>query len=457
MPSEHVHLTSQPQQADLPQGQVKLCSRCHCPLSPDVDMPAFYLYDSPDASDAVMTCRGCRDRAPQRAFQLDPERPPYVPPQDALMRRAPTHGINEADHISLIGSFDPSVNENHQMDASTIAYSSSTLARYERGPVVSPLSEPAARPSPPATNSKPTRLTINTTHAPLPVARPSPSSPLISPRTASSSKVAPTHYVSAAPDPFVDITRLRMRSRGHHCLYPGATFQGTQKSGRSSYDVTVSIVDVDFSSSFLCGYLCIRGLTEDWPELTTYFDAEIIGSRYGFLTRNWGANEQEDMVHWARFPAFRHVKSKLKMPHLTVDGDCGAVFMRWKERFLVPDHRVQDIHGASFAGFYYVCVDFNSHPPSPTTSRPTIASRSPIRDEASGELGASPKPEPPRRSRGQSIHDDALARRSSSIGARAGPPVATMSGFYFHQNSEPYQQLSLQHVPERVSTSFEMR
>ena len=31
--------------------------------------------------------------------------------------------------------------------------------------------------------------------------------------------------------------------------------------------------------------------------------------------------------------------------------------MRWKERFLVPDHRVRDINGASFAGFYYVCVE----------------------------------------------------------------------------------------------------
>jgi hypothetical protein len=33
-----------------------------------------------------------------------------------------------------------------------------------------------------------------------------------------------------------------------------------------------------------------------------------------------------------------------------MDGYPGAVFMRWKERFLVPDHRVQDINGASFAG-----------------------------------------------------------------------------------------------------------
>ena len=109
--------------------------------------------------------------------------------------------------------------------------------------------------------------------------------------------------------------------------------------------------DVDFSSSHLCGYLRIRGLTDDWPELTTYFDAEIIGSRYGFLTRNWGASEQEDMVHWGRFPAFRHVRQELRKPHLTMsDADRGAVFMRWKEKFLVPDHRVQDINGASFAG-----------------------------------------------------------------------------------------------------------
>jgi hypothetical protein len=35
--------------------------------------------------------------------------------------------------------------------------------------------------------------------------------------------------------------------------------------------------------------------------------------------------------------------------------------------------------------------------------------------------------------------------------------VATMSGFYYHQNSEPYQQLSLSHVPEQTSSSFEFR
>lgn len=154
------------------------------------------------------------------------------------------------------------------------------------------------------------------------------------------------------PDPIADISRLRVRSKGHKCLYPGARFEGTQKSGRNSYDVNVNIVDVDFASSYLCGYLCIKGLTEDWPELTTYFDAQIIGDRYGFVTDAWGASEKEDLVHWTRFPAFGAVKSdaegsKMLLPNNT---SRSAIFMRWKEHFLVPDHKVEDISGASFAG-----------------------------------------------------------------------------------------------------------
>ena len=41
------------------------------------------------------------------------------------------------------------------------------------------------------------------------------------------------------------------------------------------------------------------------------------------------------------------------MHHLDAD----YVFMRWKEHFLVPDHRIKSIHGASFAGFYYICLE----------------------------------------------------------------------------------------------------
>ncbi|TFK55104.1 hypothetical protein OE88DRAFT_1623081 [Heliocybe sulcata] len=291
-----------------------------------------------------------------------------------------------------------------------------------------------------------------------------PSRPPLTIQTSSSRIPAGTVRIAStstlSPDPLIDVTRLRVRSRGCHSLYPGALFQGTQKSGRNSYDVTVNIVDVDFESSTLCGYLCIKGLTDDWPELTTYFDAEIIGSRYGFRTRDWGATEQDDLSHWSCFPAFRHVKQDMQKPGWTIDGrDRGAVFMRWKERFLVPDHRVQDITGASFAGFYYVCVDFNPQAHH-QTSRP-VPQQMPLTPESEVDV-LHTKPESPTRIMRRESKDGSGRRRSSrrsmSRGVKAGPrPAATMSGYYFHQNSEPYQQLSLVHVPETSETSFEFR
>ena len=34
-----------------------------------------------------------------------------------------------------------------------------------------------------------------------------------------------------------------------------------------------------------------------------------------------------------------------------------VLFMRWKEIFLVPDHRIYHIPGTSYEGFYYICFE----------------------------------------------------------------------------------------------------
>ncbi|KAG6867012.1 hypothetical protein C0991_003928 [Blastosporella zonata] len=248
------------------------------------------------------------------------------------------------------------------------------------------------------------------------------------------------------PSPLIDITRLRVKSNGSDCLYPGAIFRGIQKSGRNNYEVDVTIVDVNFSSSYLCGYLRIRGLTDDHPDLTTYFDAEIIGTRYGFLTGNWGATEQEDLVHWARFPAFHDIKDELKRPHMKLaDRDRSIVFMRWKERFLVPNHRVSEINGASFAGFYYICVDFNPPPPRRASNARSTTQQLPITPEnvEMSSPDSIPKSEAPRQPRSNSIESTAqrAAERVPSLASRS-PPAAKMTGFYYHRNSEPLAGIS---------------
>ncbi|CAK7230949.1 hypothetical protein SBRCBS47491_007763 [Sporothrix bragantina] len=152
--------------------------------------------------------------------------------------------------------------------------------------------------------------------------------------------------IPAAPSPF---------------LRPGSRFVGTQQSERQVYDVQVEIKHVDLRESFLCGYLRIQGLTEDHPTLTTYFEGEIIGSKYGFNTKHksWGANDRIDMSHWAKFAAFRPFAKQAKKGTFTIKDYLQKenIFMRWKEHFLVPDHRVRTIHGASFEGFYYICFN----------------------------------------------------------------------------------------------------
>jgi len=173
-------------------------------------------------------------------------------------------------------------------------------------------------------------------------------------------------------------------------LRAGSKFRGTQQSERQVYEVQVEIKHVDMRESFLCGYLRIQGLTEDHPTLTTYFEGEIIGSKYTFLTQHqdWGSNDKVDLTHWAKFAAFRPFQKAARKGHFHIPNlaQRDNIFMRWKEHFLVPDHRVRTISGASFEGFYYIC--FNQ------------------------------------------IH-------------------GTVSGIYFHAKSEKFQQLELKHVEDR--------
>ncbi|KAJ3084945.1 GID complex subunit 4, VID24 [Quaeritorhiza haematococci] len=178
-------------------------------------------------------------------------------------------------------------------------------------------------------------------------------------------------------------------------LYSGSRFLGEQKSGRNSYEVTVDIQHVELRDSFLCGYLHIKGLTEDWPDLCTFFEAEVIGPKHSFLTRKWDADEKIDRDHWSKFPSFKAYDKVFNTDGFVYDFENNDfVFMRWKEHFLVPDHRIRTIAGASFAGFYYIAFQKST---------------------------------------------------------------GTITGFYYHENSERFQHLSLKHIPDVSFPSYEFR
>ncbi|XP_071814468.1 glucose-induced degradation protein 4 homolog [Apostichopus japonicus] len=179
-------------------------------------------------------------------------------------------------------------------------------------------------------------------------------------------------------------------------LYGGSKFRGHQKSKGNSYDVEVELQHVDEESSYLCGYLKIRGLTDEYPVLVTFFEGEIISPKFPFLTRKWEADEEVDHKHWSQFKSFSQFAKTFNEDKFSFDelNRSDYVFMRWKEHFLVPDHRIKDITGASFAGFYYICYQKSK---------------------------------------------------------------ASIEGYYYHRSSEWYQSLHLTHVPDHSAPIYVFR
>lgn len=249
MPSEHpVPQIYDQQPSDQSQGQVKLCSACHCPLSADSPNTAFFLHGDSDSSETTIVCRPCYTRLDPLRAEAPPTTIEYFNMERELMRRAASlqGGRNEAPAAPrrelLLPAVHPQVDRRLDVDEDMDRPSSSTPSLPHVEP---PSSVPTLLETPVVhVPSRPTPTPIDTTLAPPQARRPSLTaqrSP-VQLATPSSSRSRPPAALTASPDPLSDITRLRVRSQGHHCLYPGATFQGTQKSGRNSYDVNVTIV-----------------------------------------------------------------------------------------------------------------------------------------------------------------------------------------------------------------------
>lgn len=279
MPSEHIQ--SHPQQLpDLPQQQIKVCSSCHHPLSGDTaaTSPPLLLHDGDDASDTSILCLPCR----QRNYAVRAEASPvstargevlFAQVERELRRRAASlqPGENEAaapdslrqlgDSIILPSSQQPHPDRILTHDDEDLELESPVTSPPHRRTISGP--EQPYRPSFQAGSSygspsgfaqlrQPLTVVVNHGAAAGPHQAQAPisssSSHLVyspvtpTPWASSSRDHVRAAHAAAHPDPLIDITRLRVRSQGHHCLYPGAIFKGTQKSGRNSYDVSVTIV-----------------------------------------------------------------------------------------------------------------------------------------------------------------------------------------------------------------------
>lgn len=214
MPVNH-HLYAIP--ADQPfqdAQQTKYCSHCSSPFNADPSNTVFLL----DDQDSNIFCGACRPRLRSARSESAGSTSIFVDHGRSVERPGLPNIDTSPDALSTYPSSEPFFED----DIETLTSPASTTDFSVSSSLLSSISSPS--PLALATRAAPTLSPVNSdTHFPPTSAKP--------------------HRVQESfPDPSVDITRLRIRSQSYHCLYPGATFNGTQKSGRNSYDVTVTIV-----------------------------------------------------------------------------------------------------------------------------------------------------------------------------------------------------------------------
>ena len=257
MPSEQSLLTSHEQsQSDLPQSQIKYCS---CLANDQLTQPIPFFQPGQDNTDSPTlicpSCGSCMPPSPRTDLDQQPE-----PETDDDLLEVAESQRNLRRWAAALHDGDNEANERHTHSIHQHTHSSHEQSLHDEMDIEAPTplsSRPdALRADPHAPASQQQLHTVSSSSSPGPLSivtshlspaysthnhnshapAPSPSSPVASSSRQRQSRPFPP------PDPRVDITRIRVRSRGHHCLYPGATFQGTQKSGRNSYDVNVTIV-----------------------------------------------------------------------------------------------------------------------------------------------------------------------------------------------------------------------
>jgi hypothetical protein len=228
MPSESNPSPPEQSQTDQPTTQVKYCSTCRSPLV-DTHSSPVVLHEA--------ICSVCQDPLSSARIGLrgTVTHELYVEVENELVRRAAHESNIESNGLYI---------QTRQIHDGRPFHETMDM---ESSPTSSSFSSPLSSPTTPTAPY--TQYSSNLhKYTPLTAITESESTGLIHLVHRTHSGDSPStcrrqdHPSTTSPDPLIDITRLRVRSRGHHCLYPGASFQGTQKSGRNSYDVNVTIV-----------------------------------------------------------------------------------------------------------------------------------------------------------------------------------------------------------------------
>ncbi|WUR04933.1 glucose-induced degradation protein 4-like protein [Vairimorpha necatrix] len=120
-------------------------------------------------------------------------------------------------------------------------------------------------------------------------------------------------------------------------LENGSKYSGRQLSSTGSFNLVMKIDNLNLDENIMCGTLNIYKSNSKIIQISTYFEARVIGSEMATKLKDL----ESDGVNWEKFPEF----SK---------GGDECLYFRIKELFILPNMNLEQGE-ASIDGFYYCC------------------------------------------------------------------------------------------------------
>ncbi|KAK1349020.1 vacuolar import and degradation protein [Hamiltosporidium tvaerminnensis] len=131
----------------------------------------------------------------------------------------------------------------------------------------------------------------------------------------------------------------------------GAFYEGEQMTPTGPFKIDMKVELIQLRQGFLCGVFRIYNLTKEHDLLITYFEGEIMGTYTNPFLPALTSEAEDDILHWNKFPEWE--LNYISEPESYDYEANNFLYIKIKERFLLPDPSIKNIPGASIEGLYY--------------------------------------------------------------------------------------------------------
>lgn len=129
-------------------------------------------------------------------------------------------------------------------------------------------------------------------------------------------------------------------------LKRGTKYTGRQTTIVGSFKIDMKVNVFSLSQGYICGTLTIHNLTSEYKLLITHFEGVLMSAKNI-------SKAADEFKQWSKFSKWKKDFENQLLFNDSLNSEC--LYFKIKEEFLLPNHKLTRLHGASIDGHYYCC------------------------------------------------------------------------------------------------------